>query len=278
MIVRRSIVSSLLAHAVLLFGAAFMLAPFAWMFVTSLKTADEIFTTTISFWPRKWGAAANYIAALSDVPLTTFMLNGVIVCLLIVIIQVAVAVPCAYALAKHEFKGCSLLMGLVLLGLLIPIQVPALPLYIAFAHLGLLDTYSSLIIPFSISVFAIFLLRQFFKTFPDEIIDAARLDGFSEAGIVWRIILPSSWPAISAFAIFSVVSHWNDLYWPLIMVTTTEMATPPLGLMFFRQTGQTAGNIGALMAGGTLVVAPLIVAFLFAQTKFIQGITMSGLK
>ena len=278
MITRRSIASSILAHSVLLLGAAVMLAPFAWMFITSLKTADEIFTTTITFWPEKWGATDNYIAALSDVPLTTFLLNGVIVCLLIVVIQVAVAVPCAYALAKHEFKGRSLLLSLVLLGLLIPIQVPALPLYIAFAHLGLLDTYSSLVLPFTISVFAIFLLRQFFKTFPDEIIDAARLDGFSEAGIVWRVILPSSWPAISAFAIFSVVSHWNDLYWPLIMVTSMEMATPPLGLMFFRQTGQTAGNIGALMAGGTIVVAPLIIGFLFAQTRFIQGITMSGLK
>ena len=111
---------------------------------------------------------------------------------------------------------------LVLLGLCIPVQVPALPLYIALAKLGLLNTYFAIMLPFFLSVFAIFLFRQFFKSFPDDIIHAARLDGMSEFEIVWRIVVPSAWPAIAAFSVFSVVAHWNDLYWPLIVISDTQ--------------------------------------------------------
>ena len=111
---------------------------------------------------------------------------------------------------------------LTLLALAIPVQVPALPLYIALADLGLLNTYFSMMVPFFLSVFAIFLLRQFFKGFPDDIIQAARLDGMSELEIVWRIVVPSAWPAIAAFAVFSFVAHWNDLYWPLIVISDAQ--------------------------------------------------------
>ncbi|WP_348524186.1 carbohydrate ABC transporter permease [Mesorhizobium sp. LNHC229A00] len=267
-----------MAHSILLAGAAFMLMPFVWMVITSLKTPDEVFTADFHLLPSKWGATANYISAFTDAPLLRLMLNGAFVSLSILVIQVVIAAPCAYALAKIPFRGSGILMSLVLLGLMIPIQVPALPIYIAFAYVGLLDTYTALIIPFSISVFCIFLLRQFFKTFPHEIIEAARLDGYSEWGIVWLIVVPSSWPAIAAFSIFSVVGHWNDLYWPLIVITDPNLATPPLGLMMFRQSSQAGGNIGALMAAGTIVIAPLVLAFLFAQAQFIRGLTVTGLK
>nr|WP_318013105.1 carbohydrate ABC transporter permease [Mesorhizobium sp. BH1-1-4] len=255
-----------------------MLMPFVWMVITSFKTPDEVFLADFHLLPTKWGATQNYIAAFTEAPLVKLMLNGAFVSLCILVIQVAIAAPCAYALAKIPFRGSGILMSLVLLGLMIPIQVPALPIYIAFAYVGLLDTYTALIVPFSISVFCIFLLRQFFKTFPQEIIEAARLDGYSELGIVWLIVVPSSWPAIAAFSIFSVVGHWNDLYWPLIVITDPNLATPPLGLMMFRQSSQAGGNIGALMAAGTIVVAPLVLAFLFAQAQFIRGLTVTGLK
>ncbi|ESY90466.1 sugar ABC transporter permease [Mesorhizobium sp. LNHC229A00] len=278
MVQNRSLLASAVAHSILLAGAAFMLMPFVWMVITSLKTPDEVFTADFHLLPSKWGATANYISAFTDAPLLRLMLNGAFVSLSILVIQVVIAAPCAYALAKIPFRGSGILMSLVLLGLMIPIQVPALPIYIAFAYVGLLDTYTALIIPFSISVFCIFLLRQFFKTFPHEIIEAARLDGYSEWGIVWLIVVPSSWPAIAAFSIFSVVGHWNDLYWPLIVITDPNLATPPLGLMMFRQSSQAGGNIGALMAAGTIVIAPLVLAFLFAQAQFIRGLTVTGLK
>jgi multiple sugar transport system permease protein len=126
-------------------------------------------------------------------------------------------------------------------------------------------------------VFAIFLLRQFFKGFPDDILQAARLDGMSELEIVWRIVVPSAWPAIAAFAVFSFVAHWNDLYWPLIVISDTNLATPPLGMMFFAD-AESGSNYGALTAAATMLTAPLVLAFLFARRRFIDGITMTGIK
>jgi multiple sugar transport system permease protein len=191
--------------------------------------------------------------------------------------QLLVASPCAYALAKLRFPGRNALFVLTLLALAIPVQAPALPLYIALANLGLLNTYFSMMVPFFLSVFAIFLLRQFFKTFPDDIIHAARLDGMNEFEIVWRIVTPSAWPAIAAFAVFSIVAHWNDLYWPLIVISDAKLAPPPLGMMFFAN-AETGSNYGALTAAATILTAPLVVVFLFARRQFIAGITMTGVK
>jgi multiple sugar transport system permease protein len=192
-------------------------------------------------------------------------------------LTVPFAVPCAYALAKLRWRGRDLVFALVMLGLLIPAHVPALPLYVAFAKLGLLDSYAALAAPFAVSVFAIFLFRQAFKSMPDELIQAARLDGMSELGIVWRVVLPNAWPTATAFATFSIVAHWNDLFWPLIVVQTQTMATPALGVLFFR--AEEGGNdTGALMAACVITTTPMIAAFLLAQRRFIQGVATAGLK
>jgi len=211
------------------------------------------------------------------VPLLRFLLNGALVCAVILGFQLLFAVPCAYALAKLRWPGRDAVFALVLLGLLIPAHVPALPLYVAFAKLGLLDSYTALIAPFAISVFAVFMFRQAFKSMPDELIHAARLDGIGEFGIVWRVILPNAWPTATAFATFSIVAHWNDLFWPLIVIQTERMATPALGVLFFR--AEEGGNdIGALMAASVIVTAPMVAAFLLAQRRFIQGVATAGLK
>jgi multiple sugar transport system permease protein len=132
-------------------------------------------------------------------------------------------------------------------------------------------------LPFFLSMFAIFLLRQNFKSFPDEIIHAARLDGMSELEIVWRVVTPSAIPAITAFSIFSLVAHWNDLYWPLIVISSTELAPPPLGMLLFAS-AESGANYGALMAGASLITAPMVLAFLIARRRFIQGITMTSFR
>jgi len=273
----RRLLSFMLAHAVLLAGAVFMLLPFVFMLVSSIKPPAEIFEATFALWPRNFYGLQNFRTALTTAPLLHFLVNGLIVCGGILIVQLLVAIPCAYALAKLQFPGRRLLFALVVLGLCIPVQAPALPLYIAFAQLGVLNTYFSMMAPFFLSVFAIFLFRQFFKSFPDEIIQAARLDGVGELEIVWRIVVPSAWPAIAAFAVFSVVAHWNDLYWPLIVISDTKLATPPLGMMFFADS-EVGSNYGALAAGATIITAPLVVAFLLARRRFIAGITMTGIK
>lgn len=268
---------ALLSHAVLLLGAVFMLAPFVWMLATSVKPPEEVFDATLRLWPERFYGLENYAAAMTKAPLLRFGLNGLVVCLGILLVQLLCAIPCAYALAKLRFPGRRVLFLLVLLALAIPVQVPALPLYIALADADLLNTYFSLMLPFFFSAFAIFLLRQFFRGYPDDIIQAARLDGVGELEIVWRIVVPSAWPAIAAFSVFSVVAHWNDLYWPLIVITNSALATPPLGMMLFAD-AESGSNYGVLMAAAAVLTAPLVLAFLLARRRFIAGVTMTGVK
>lgn len=273
----RRLLASASAHLVLALAAGFILLPFAWMLLTSIRPPAEIFEASFRPWPRDFHGVENYTRALTTAPIPRFMLNGAIVCLGILVVQLLVAIPAGYALAKLRFPARSLLFALVLAALAIPIQVPSLPLYLMLAELGLLNTYVAMMFPFFLSVFAIFLFRQSFKTFPDEIIQAARLDGMGEMEIVWRIAAPSAMPAIAAFSIFSVVAHWNDLYWPMIVVSELRLAPPPLGMLFF-QGSETGTNYGALMAGATLVTAPMVVCFLIARRRFIQGVSMTGFK
>ena len=220
----------------------------------------------------------NYTKAFIEAPLLRYLLNGVIVTVSIFVIQVIVALPAAYALAKLKFWGREAVFGLVLFCLQIPVHAIALPLFIMLAKVGLTNTYAALVVPWTISVFGIFLMRQFFMTVPDDLIDAARMDGMTEFAIVWRVMLPTAVPALLAFAIFSIVAHWNDYFWPRIVVTgSRDLFTPPLGLREFK--GDADGSFfGPMMATATIIVTPLIVAFLVAQRRFIEGITLSGMK
>ncbi|MGO8711302.1 MAG: carbohydrate ABC transporter permease [Rhizomicrobium sp.] len=275
---RWGLVGRLVRHAVLLCGAMVMLAPFVWMVATSLKPKSEIFSSRFHLLPQtSWGAADNYWTALTQVPLLHFLLNGALVTSSIFLLQVLVNVPAAYALAKLRFRGRGLMFGAVLLCLVIPYQAVALPIFILFFELGLLNTYAALVLPFTISVFGIFLMRQFFMTVPDDLIDAARIDGMSEHGIVWGVMAPTAIPALIAFGIFSFVAHWNDYFWPLIAVSDESLYTPPLGIAFLKLNAEGTAY-GPLMAAATIVIAPLVIAFLLAQRRFIEGITFTGLK
>ncbi|KAA0690565.1 carbohydrate ABC transporter permease [Neorhizobium sp. P12A] len=267
----------ILRFGLLSLGAIFFLAPYIFMISTAGKKQDDIFTSALQLIPQHFYYVANFMHALEKVPMGTLLWNGVLVCALIFFFQVLIAVPCAYAMAKLTFPAARLMMVLVMLGLLVPIHATALPLYVAFNNLDLLNSYTALVAPFSISVFAIFMFLQFFRAMPDDLIHAARLDGMSELGIVARVIVPNAWPAVTAFAIFSVVAHWNDLYWPLIVISKQGYATPPLGLMYFRA-AEAGDDYGALMAATLFITLPLVVAFLLAQKRFVEGITMTGLK
>lgn len=264
-------------HLLLLALGALMLLPFVWMLVTSLKPADEIFSNELSWWPQRLALVENYGRALTETPLLRYLGNGLLVVAAIFALQVVVAVPAAYALAKLRFPGRGLLFASVLLCLLIPPQAVAIPWYLELHYVGLLDSYWALILPFSLSVFGIFLLRQFFLGIPDDLIAAARMDGMSEFRIVWRVVVPNAMPALISFGIFSVVAHWNDYFWPLIVLNSQDYYTPTLGVVNFRN-AESGTDYGALMAAATLVVAPLLAAFLLAQRRFIEGIAMSGMK
>lgn len=269
--------SDVLSHAVLLLGAAIMVMPFVWMFFTAIKAPSEIFEASVWPWPRTWYGWGHFQEVLKTAPMGQFMWNGLVVCTGILTVQLLVAIPAAYALAKLPFKGSEGLMMGILVALSVPIQVTALPLYMGLSLAGALNTYFAQMMPFFLSMFAIFLLRQHFKSFPDEIIHAARIDGMTEWEILWGLVAPSARPAMAAFAVFSVVAHWNDLYWPMVVITTTDLAPPPLGMLLFAN-AESGANYGALMAGASLITLPMVIAFLLARKQFIQGITMTGFR
>lgn len=264
-------------HALLLALAAFTLLPFAWMLSTASKPETEVYSDVLHWLPQQFALLDNLRTAFAKAPILRLLLNGLVVTASIFVLQLLVALPAAYALAKLDFRGREWLMAAVLLGLLVPQHAVAVPVFLLLHTLGLLDSYAALIAPWTLSVFGIFLLRQFFKTVPNDLIDAARIDGLSELAIVWRVMLPTAWPAVTALGIFSVVAHWNDYFWPLIVINSPELLTPPLGVAQFRN--QEAGtNYGALMAAALVVITPLVAAFLLAQRRFIEGITLTGMK
>ena len=264
-------------HVVLGAGAVVMLAPFVLMLSVSLKPAGEIFAPAFSLLPQSWALWDNYAAAFTRQPLARYIINGFIVTAAIFACQVLTALPCAYALAKLRWRGRGTVFLLVLLGLLIPHQVTAIPLYVLLWQLGLLDSYAAIVMPSMVSVFGIFLMRQFFRNVPDDLVDAARMDGISEFGIVWRVMLPAAIPAVTAFGIFSVVAHWNDYFWPLIVLNSEHLRTQPLAVSHFRN-AEAGTNYGPLMAAAMVIIAPLLVAFLLAQRRFVEGIALSGIK
>lgn len=260
----------------LLVGAAFILLPFFWMLSLSLKSPAEVFAPGINLLPSSlhW---ENYYRAFTATTLMRFLMNGVIVCAGILFFQTLFAVPCAYALAQRPFRGKTIIFGMVLAGLMVPYHVTAMPIFLGLAKFRLLDSYTALILPFVVSVFGIFLFRQFFSSLPNELFEAARVDGMGETAIVWRIAFPLAMPAATAFAVFSVTAHWNDLFWPLIATTSPELATPPRGIVYFRD-AEAGTDFGPLMAAATIVTTPLILGFFFAQRKFVQGLASGGLK
>ena len=260
----------------LLTGAAVIFLPFLWMVSLSLMPSDQIFSKDPQLLPQAFHWR-NYVEAFSRVPLLQFLMNGVIVCSGILVLQIIFTVPCSYALAQRRFRGRSLVFGMVLAGLLVPFHVTAIPIFLALAGLGLINTYTALIVPFTSSVFGLFLFRQFFARIPNELFDAARVDGLSQTAIVWRIAFPLAMPAATAFAIFSVTTHWNDLFWPLIATSDTALATPPRGILYFKDQ-ESGDNVGPLMAGAVVITAPLVVGFLLAQRRFTAAIASAGMR
>ena len=266
----------ILVTLVLLLGAWLMVFPFLWMLSSSLKPTSEVFDADFSLWPQTFAGGQNYYDVLVAQPYLRYLGNSLIVCIGILVVQLVTAVPAAYALEKLKFTGSTILLGTVIACLTVPINVTSIPIYLGLVKTGLLDTYFSMMFPFFVSVFAIFLFRQFFRSYPDSIIQAARVDGFSEIEIVLRLILPAAVPAAAAFSVFSFVAHWNDLYWPLIVVQSQEKMTATLSMMQYRSTFDI--NYGRTFAAATVVTVPMLLVFVFARRAFVRGITMSGVK
>jgi multiple sugar transport system permease protein len=244
--------------------------PFYWMLRTSIASSDSVMLDGLSPFPDSFDLS-NYSRAWVEANLGRAMLNGAIVTLSILALQLLTCVPAAYAFAKVPFRGRTTMFAITLGCLLIPTQATALPLYLGIGSAGLSNTLTALILPFASSAFGIFLLRQHMLTIPDALLDAAKADGLRTLSTLWRVVVPSAMPAIATFSVFSIFVHWNDYLWPLLVARDESLHTPPLALAVFQQ-AETGFDYGALTAGAAIITAPIVILFLVAQRRFVAGI------
>src|SRR5260221_7030557 len=254
-----------------------MLMPFAWLVSSSLKTQSNVFQ-----YPPQWIPNPlqfqNYVDALTYKPFGLYFRNTLIIVTLNVIAVVFTSSLCAYGFARIRFRGRDFWFGIVVATILLPNVVLLVPQFIIFSRLGWVDTLLPLTVPlfFGGGAFNIFLLRQFFASIPEELADAARIDGCSEFGIYWRIMLPLSRPALITVGIFTFLAAWNDLLGPIIYLRTPDNFTLAVGLALFRSQLNTRWEL--LMAASTATILPVVILFFLAQRYFIRGIVTTGLK
>lgn len=261
--------------ALVLLLAAFVIFPFIWMLLTSLRTQQEIFSDPGNLIPASFNLEA-YVKIWSELSFARLFLNSVLFAGGATAISLFFDSLAAYALSRLTFPGRTLAFFLVLATLMVPYQITLVPVFQTVFDLKWLDTYQGLIVPRATSAFGIFLLRQFFVTVPRDLDAAARIDGAGEFRIYWSIMLPLARPALATLAVFHFMYNWNDFLWPLVITTSTEMRTLPAGLTLFA--GQFVVEHAVLMAGATISLAPLAIAFLLAQRYFVQGIATTGIK
>lgn len=255
-------------------GSLMILSPLWWMFSTSLKTMAEVMSFPPTFFPESWNWS-NYIRTWEAAPFTQYTINTLVITTLVVIGNVLSNSFIAYGFAKIPFRGRNVLFAIVLATMMIPGFVTLIPQYVLFAKLGWVNTYYPLIVPaFFGSAFNIFLLRQFYMTIPNELIEAAKMEGASHFYIWRKIGLPLTKPAIATVAIFSFNGAWNDFLGPLLYLNDENLYTLQIGLQVFK--GQLNTQWNYLMAGSLLVLLPVIIIFFFFQKYFIQGINLQS--
>ncbi|TAK25387.1 MAG: carbohydrate ABC transporter permease [Chloroflexota bacterium] len=270
------VVGEILSWVFLVVSAVIMLAPLLWMVVGGFKEQWEIMAATPAVWlPNNW-RYDNYLYVIERSPLVVGYLNSSIIVPIVTVIQVCTSVVAGYAFAKLRFPGRDLLFVGVLSTLMLPGFLIQIPLFVLVVQLGWLNTYQAMIVPFIFSAFGIFLMRQFMLGVPTEYIDSARIDGSSEIGIIWRIVFPLTKEASAALAIFVFIFHWNELFWPLLVLRQRPMFTLPLSL--FALQGDYGDYYHHVLAGATLAVIPVVIVYLVLQEHIIKGVTLTGLK
>jgi len=227
--------------------------------------------------PDTW-TFSNYERAWTATPFPRFMLNSFIQTGVITVAQVIFSILAGYAFAIFEFRGKNLLFALIVGSLIIPFELTFIPNFLLISDLGWANTYQGLTVPFLASAFGVFMMRQFFLTIPRDLYDAAKIDGASDWYYLWRVMVPLSKGAISAFTIFAFLSAWNQYLWPLVITNEESMRTAQIGIRFFLVNQERATNWGAIMAGTVIVMIPTLLIFLVAQKQLVKGIAASGLK
>ncbi len=262
-------------YTALVIGGLLMVFPVVWMISSSLKVPDKIFSIPIQIIPNPL-RFQNYLEAVKLAPLGRYFFNSVFVGLSITIITLFFSTMAGYGFAKYKFWGRNVLFIMVLSTLMIPFQVIMIPLFVIVRNFGWLNSYAGLIIPACISAFGVFLMRQYILTIPDELLDAARIDGASEPGIFWHVILSLCKAPMTALGIFTFLDSWNNLLWPLIVITKVELRPLALGLTEYQTVHGTQYHY--LMAAATMATIPILILFIFLQRQFIRGVLLSGMK
>ncbi len=269
-------------HLLLIAGAVVMVMPFAWMISTSLKTQSEVFS-----YPPQWIPSTliwqNYVRAWQAAPFARYFVNSMLIASAVTLGTLVTSSLAAFAFARIRFPGRDALFALYLSSMMIPHQMTIIPSFLVLRNLGDLspalglDTYFALIAPFLAGAFGVFLLRQSFLTLPNELEDAATLDGCGKLGFLWRIVIPLSRPTLATLALFTFMANWNSYLWPLIVTNSNDMRTVQIGLRYF--VGQeTASQWGLLMAAAVFVTLPIVIVYLVVQKQFVQGIAGTGIK
>lgn len=258
---------------ILLLGGLAMIFPFVWMVVSSLKKAQDIYT--LSLIPPE-PTLGNYTEVLQRTSYIRWFLNSVIVAGITTLSVAFFDSLAGYTLAKFRFPGSTAIFLLILSTLMVPTEMLVIPWYMMSIEFNWTDSYWGIMFPGVISAFGVFLMRQFFMGLPNELIDAARLDGFSEFRIFWKIGLPLVKPAVAALCIFTFLGNWNAYIWPLIVTRSDTMRTLPVGIAFFSSEAQSSFHL--IMAAASLATVPVIIIFLIFQRHIIKGIALAGLK
>jgi len=264
-----------ISYTLLIAFSIIMIMPFVWMILSTFKDQSELMRFPPKFLPDRF-TLKNYAEVFSSVPFLRYYLNSILITTVAVTLTLLTSSLAGFAFAKYRFRGRNSIFKTLLGAMMIPFPVTIIPLYIMIYNLGLVDTYLALIITGSVSIFGVFLMRQFIVTIPDDLIDAARIDGCSEFQIFRIIVIPNIRAPLSALAIFSFMATWNAFLWPLLVVNNDEHRTVQLGVQYFTQ------RYGDLMhlqiTAAAMAVIPIVVLYLILQKQFIEGITMTGLK
>jgi len=268
-------IKKMLMYVALTIAAITFIYPFIWMIGASLAPEHELGKMTI--WPVNPGFQ-NFKSMFEKIPIGRSLINSLLVAILTTSLVLITGSFVGYALAKMQFKGRQLIFYVIVFTMSLPFQVTLIPNYITMINLRLVDTFFALIIPFAVSAFAILMFRQAFQGLPQALIDAARLDGCTETGIIFRILWPNIKPTVVTVAILTFIGSWNEVLWPLIVVRNENLMTMPQLVTLFSVGGRADSQLGVKIAAAVLLALPVMIAFLFFQKHFIQSMASTGLK
>ncbi|KAB8129537.1 carbohydrate ABC transporter permease [Gracilibacillus oryzae] len=252
-----------------------MLLPFVWMISTSLKAPNEVMAMPPVWVPSEW-KFENFTEALKVAPFDRYFINSVIVTIVSTIGELITTILAAYAFSRIQFFGRDIAFAVLLGTMMVPSEVLLIPNFVTLSNLGWIDTYSALIVPWTASVFAIFLLRQYFLGIPKELSFAAKVDGCSEFKFLWYVMAPLAKPALITVELLKVINSWNAFLWPIIVTNSQELRTLPVGLSAF--TTEAGIKYELLMAASSMVIFPMLILFFIMQKYIVAGVARTGLK